>query len=60
MKNCLIDNCQELITNEALVKSEVPSDWFSSNDKLNFVSRVGLLELFKSNDVKKKPDFRLK
>lgn len=60
MKNSLFDSCQEIITNEALIRSEEPSDWFTSNDKMNFVSRVGLLELFKSNDVKKKPDFRLK
>ena len=60
MYNCLIDSCNEVITNEALFKSETPTNWFLSSDKLNFVSKTGNLGLFKSNDVRKKPDFRLK
>lgn len=58
--NTLIDNCNEVITNESLFKASDATDWFMMSDKLNYTSRVGNAALFYSNDIKKKPDFRLK
>lgn len=58
--NSTIDNCNSIVSNEALFKSEVPSNWFSQTDKMNIVSNTGILNLFLSNNVNKKPDFRLK
>ena len=58
--NSTIDNCNSIVSNEALFKAEVPSNWFSQTDKMNIVSNTGILNLFFSNNVNKKPDFRLK
>lgn len=58
--NTRIDNCNEFVTNETLFKASDATDWFLMSDKLNSTSKVGNAVLFISNDVKKKPDFRLK
>jgi len=58
--NTTIDSCTEVITNENLFKAETATNWFTQPDKLVTVSRDGIMNLFKNNDVKKKPDFRLK
>ena len=58
--NCTFDSCTEVFTNENLVKVESVSNWFEAYDKMNYVTRTGIMNLFKSNNVKTKPDFRLK
>ena len=58
--NSTADSCTELFTNEALVKAKNASDWFTQNDKLIYITNVGINNLFKNNNIKKKPDFRLK
>ncbi len=58
--DCLIDSCTELFTNEKLFKAESANNWFTQQDKLLEVSKVGMSNLFKNTDLKKKPDFRLK
>lgn len=58
--NTTVDSCTEVITNENLFKAENATNWFTQPDKLVTVSRDGIMNLFKNNDVKKKPDFRLK
>lgn len=58
--NTTVDSCTELFTNEALSKAINVNEWFMQNDKLLYVTSVGINNLFKNNDVKRKPDFRLK
>lgn len=58
--NSVINNCTEVITNENLVKAETQSDWFTQKDKVNSITKISNINIFKSNDVRKKPDFRLK
>ncbi|MCL9808009.1 hypothetical protein [Flavobacterium luminosum] len=58
--NSIIDSCTSVISNEALFKAEAPSNWFLQSDKLNRISNEGILNLFYSNNVNKKPDFRMK
>lgn len=58
--NSTIDSCSELFTNETLGKANNVNDWFTQNDKLLYVTNTGINNLFMNNNVKKKPDFRLK
>ncbi|WP_394758804.1 hypothetical protein [Flavobacterium sp.] len=58
--NSIIDSCSELFTNESLSKAQNVNDWFMKNDKLLYTSTIGINNLFINNNVKKKPDFRLK
>ena len=58
--NSTIDSCSELFTNEALAKAQNANDWFTQNDKLLYVTNTGINNLFMNNNVKKKPDFRIK
>ncbi|MFK7001698.1 hypothetical protein V3470_11865 [Flavobacterium oreochromis] len=58
--NTIINNCTEVITNENLVKAEEETDWFMSKDKANSITKITNVNMFKSNDVRKKPDFRLR
>jgi hypothetical protein len=58
--NSTVDSCTELFTNEALQKVQTVNDWFMKSDKLLYTSTVGINNLFINNNVKKKPDFRLK
>ena len=60
IKECIADSCIEVFTNENLVKQDNVNNWFNMPSMSNTVSKVGLTNLFKSNDEKKKPDFRLK
>lgn len=58
--NTTVDSCSELFTNEALLKAQNANNWFMQTDKLLYVTNVGINNLFMNNNVKKKPDFRLK
>jgi hypothetical protein len=58
--NSTVDSCSELFTNETLGKANNVNDWFTQNDKLLYVTNTGINNLFINNNVKKKPDFRLK
>ena len=58
--NTTVDSCTELFTNEALLKAQNANNWFMQTDKLLYVTNVGINNLFMNNNVKKKPDFRLK
>ncbi|WP_395058659.1 hypothetical protein [Flavobacterium sp.] len=58
--NSTVDSCAELFTNETLAKAQNVNDWFMKNDKLLYVTNVGINNLFMNNNIKKKPDFRLK
>ncbi len=58
--NSTIDSCTELFTDEALVKALNVNDWFMQTDKLLNITKVGINSLFINNNVKHKPDFRLK
>ncbi|WP_300570000.1 hypothetical protein [Flavobacterium sp.] len=58
--NTTVDSCTEVFTNETLNKDQNASNWFMQNEKLFAVTNVGINNLFKNNDVKRKPDFRLK
>ncbi|MES2811897.1 MAG: hypothetical protein V4670_05435 [Bacteroidota bacterium] len=58
--NTTVDNCTEVITNETLFKADIATNWFTQPDKLVTVSKYGIMNLFKNNETKKKPDFRLK
>jgi len=59
IKNTIVDNCTELITNEELVNDPIASNWFLKNNKTLFVRKITFQNLFKNNNIKK-PDFRLK
>lgn len=58
--NSTVDSCTELFTNETLQKVQTINDWFMQRDKLLYTSTIGINNLFINNNVKKKPDFRLK
>ena len=58
--NTTVDSCSELFTNEALAKAQNVNDWFMQSDKLLYITNNGINNLFINNNVKKKPDFRLK
>ena len=55
-----VDSCSELFTNEALTKDQNVNDWFVQKNKLLYVTNNGINNLFINNNIKKKPDFRLK
>ena len=57
--NNTADSCTALFTNENLFKNDAASNWFTQPDKLMNVSSIGIMSLFKNNDVKK-PDLRLR
>lgn len=58
--NTQIDTCKELFTNETLSKVDMVNDWFLQSKNLISVTNYGVDNLFKNNDIKKSPDFRLK
>jgi hypothetical protein len=58
--NSTIDSCKEVFTNEALIKFQSANEWFLNSDKFISVTNFGINNLFINNQVKKKPDFRLK
>lgn len=58
--NSTIDSCTETFTNEALIKFQSANEWFLDSDKFINVTKFGINNLFVNNQVKKKPDFRLK
>lgn len=60
INNCTIDSCKEAFTTEQLTKVMEVNDWFVKNSKLLYISNVGINNLYKNNDIKKLPDFRLK
>lgn len=60
ISNSTLDSCKELFTNEILSKVDVANDWFIKNSKQLYISNVGINNLYKNNDIKKTPDFRLK
>ncbi|MEO8235643.1 MAG: hypothetical protein ABI549_09540 [Flavobacterium sp.] len=60
VSNSRVDSCTELFTNEALVKDQNANNWFMQSDKLLYITNNGINNLFMNNNVKKKPDFRLK
>jgi hypothetical protein len=60
VRNSTIDSCKEMFTNENLFKAENVNNWFNQKDKFVNTSSVGIDNLFMNNDIKKKPDFRIK
>lgn len=58
--NTTVDSCTEVFTNELLSRATNVNEWFNQSDKLLSVTKTGIANLFKNNDVKRKPDFRLK
>ncbi len=58
--NSTIDSCKEIFTNEALIKFQSANEWFLDSDKFIAVTNFGINNLFVNNQIKKKPDFRLK
>jgi hypothetical protein len=58
--NTMVDSCTAMFTNEILSPNSDVTLWFENNAKTLYSSNIGILNLFKNNDTKKKPDFRLK
>jgi len=58
--NTTVDSCTAIFTTEVLTPVENVNSWFNSNAKTLYTSSIGIMNLFKNNDTKKKPDFRLK
>jgi len=60
ISNTTVDSCTAMFTNEILSPVDTVNNWFNANSKTLYVSSIGIMNLFKNNDTKKKPDFRLK
>lgn len=58
--NTTIDSCKEIFTNETLFKAENVNNWFKQKDKFLTISNVGINDIFMNNNLKSKPDFRIK
>ena len=60
VNNTKIDSCKQLFTNELLNKNDDAQTWFLASDKTISLSNVGINNLFKNFENKKRLDFRLK
>lgn len=59
ISNTTVDSCTAVFTNEILSPVESVNNWFTANNKTLYITSKGIMNLFKNNDTKKKPDFRL-